>query len=73
MNTNKKSIFKIGTEIKEGEKADLTVYNLEEQYNIDSNTFVSMGKATPFDGNHVYGKCKMTMCNGNIVYNELKI
>ena len=55
------------------ELADLTVYNLEEQYNIDSNTFVSMGKTTPFDGNHVYGKCKMTMCNGNIVYNELKI
>ena len=73
MNTNPKSIFKIGTEIKEGEKADLTVYNLEEQYNIDSNTFISMGKATPFDGNHVYGKCKMTMCNANIVYNELKI
>ena len=73
MNTNPKNIFKIGTEIKEGEKADLTLYNLEEQYNIDSNTFISMGKATPFDGNHVYGKCKMTMCNGNIVYNELKI
>ena len=73
MNTNPKNIFKIGTEIKEGEKADLALYNLEEQYNIDSNTFISMGKATPFDGNHVYGKCKMTMCNGNIVYNELKI
>lgn len=71
MNTNPRNIFKIGTEIKVGEKADLTVYDLEENYNIDSNTFVSMGKATPFDGDKVYGKCKMTMCAGKEVFNEL--
>lgn len=72
MNTNPRNIFKIGTEIKVGEKADLTVYDLNENYNIDSSKFVSMGKATPFDGNNVYGKCKMTICNGDIVFNELK-
>ena len=71
MNTNPRNIFKIGTEIKIGEKADLTVYDLEENYNIDSNTFVSMGKATPFDGDNVYGKCKMTICAGKEVFNEL--
>lgn len=71
MNTNPRKIFGIGTEIKVGEKADLTVYDLEENYNIDSNTFVSKGKATPFDGNNVYGKCKMTICGGNIVFEEL--
>ncbi len=71
MNTNPRTIFNIGTEIKEGEEADLTVYDLNENYDIDSNTFVSMGKATPFDGNNVYGKCKMTMCGGEIVFNEL--
>lgn len=71
MNTNPRNIFKIGTEIKVGEKADLTVYDLNENYNIDSSTFVSMGRATPFDGNNVYGKCKMTICDGNIVWNEL--
>lgn len=71
MNTNPRKIFGIGTEIKVGEKADLAVYNLEENYNIDSNTFVSKGKATPFDGNNVYGKCKMTICGGNIVFTEL--
>lgn len=72
MNTNPRTIFNIGTEIKEGEEADLTVYDLNENYNIDSSAFVSMGKATPFDGNNVYGKCKMTMCGGEIVWNELK-
>ena len=53
------------------EKAELTVYDLEENYNIDSFTFVSKGKATPFDGEKVYGKCKMTMCAGKEVFNEL--
>lgn len=71
MNTNPRNIFKIGTEIKVGERADLTVYDLDENYNIDSSKFVSMGKATPFDGNNVYGKCKMTICEGNIIFNEL--
>ena len=33
-------IFEIGTEIKVGEKADLTVYDLNENYNIDSSKFV---------------------------------
>ena len=70
MNTNPRKIFKIGTEIKEGQTADLTVYDLKEQYDIDSSTFVSMGKATPFDGNHVYGKCKMTICSGKVVYGD---
>ena len=72
MNTNPRKIFKIGTEIKVGELADLTVYDLNENYNIDSSTFVSMGKATPFDGDNVYGKCKMTICKGNVVWNDMK-
>lgn len=71
MNTNPRKIFEIGTEIKVGEKADLTVYDLNEEYDIDSNTFISMGKATPFDGTHVFGKCKMTICNGEVVYSEM--
>ena len=72
MNVNPRKIFGIGTEIKVGQKADLTIYDLEENYNIDSSKFVSMGKATPFDGNNVYGKCKMTIVSGKIVYNDMK-
>ena len=70
MNTNARKIFGIGTQIAVGETADLTVYNLEEEYNIDPATFVSMGRATPFEGNHVFGKCVMTICGGNVVYKE---
>lgn len=70
MNTNATKIFKIGSPIKVGAPADLTVYDLNEEYDIDSTTFVSMGKATPFDGNHVFGKCKMTICDGNLVFED---
>lgn len=71
MNLNAKKVFGLGSELKVEEPADMTVYDLNEEYDIDSSTFVSMGKATPFDGNHVFGKCKMTICDGNIVWNEM--
>ena len=70
MNTNPRHIFGIGTEIKVGEIADLTVYDLNEEYKIDTDEFVSMGKATPFEGETVFGRCKMTMVNGKIVYKD---
>ena len=71
MNTNPRKVFGIGTEIKVGEKADLTAFDLNEKYNIDSSTFVSMGKATPFDGDEVFGKCKLTLCGGKVVYKDI--
>ena len=72
MNTNATKIFGIGSELKVGAPADMTVYDLNEEYDIDSSTFVSMGKATPFDGNHVFGRCKLTICDGKEVWNILK-
>ena len=71
MNTNARKIFKIGTEIKVGENADIAVFDLNQEYDIDSSTFVSKGRATPFDGNHVFGKCILTICDGNVVYEEV--
>ena len=71
MNTNARKIFKIGTEIKVGENADIAVFDLSQEYDIDSSCFVSKGRATPFDGNHVFGKCILTICDGNVVYEEV--
>jgi len=68
LNVNASKIFGIGSEIKEGLPADLTVFDLNYQYTINSNEFLSMGKSTPFDGMQVFGKCLMTMVNGNIVW-----
>lgn len=48
---------------------NLCVYDLDKEYTIDPDTFRSKGRFTPFDKNRVYGKCLMTICNGEIVYN----
>ncbi|MBR2860408.1 MAG: dihydroorotase [Clostridia bacterium] len=45
-----------------------TIWDLSSQYKIDTNDFLSMGKATPFEGYAVNGKCVLTVCNGKIVY-----
>ncbi|MBR5498029.1 MAG: dihydroorotase [Clostridia bacterium] len=60
--------FGIESGIKTGNKADLCVFDLDEEYTINSDNFVSMGKATPFEGEKVQGKCVLTVCNGKIVY-----
>lgn len=57
--------------IKEGGRADITVYDLEAEYVIDSNNFMSMGKSTPFDGYKVNGKCLFTMVAGKIVWEDV--
>ena len=47
---------------------DFSVWNLNAEYVIDPDDFVSMGKATPFQGWKVNGKCLLTVCDGKIVY-----
>ena len=47
---------------------DYSVWDLEEEYSIDPADFVSMGKATPFEGWKVNGKCMATVCDGKVVY-----
>ena len=46
----------------------LTIWDLSNQYKIDSNEFLSMGKATPFQNESVFGKCLMTVYGGKIVW-----
>ena len=46
-----------------------TVFRLDEKYKIDPRDFLSMGKATPFEGDEVYGKCLLTVYGGKVVYN----
>ena len=47
---------------------DFSVWDLNEEYPVDPAAFLSMGKATPFEGWKVNGKCLATVCGGNIVY-----
>lgn len=47
-----------------------SVWNLEEEYTVDPESFLSMGRATPFKGDRVFGKCLLTVHNGKIVWSE---
>lgn len=61
--------FKLpGGEIKAGSLADLAVFDTDTEYTIDPAEFASMGRATPFEGWRVKGKCLMTVCAGRTVW-----
>ena len=49
---------------------DYTVWNLNEEFTVDPDEFISMGKATPFTGWKLKGVCAMTVCDGKVVYRK---
>ncbi len=51
-----------------GERADLTVINLNTEYSIDPARFLSKGKSTPFAGRKVFGDILYTMFDGRTVW-----
>lgn len=70
MSVNPKKRFGIKGGINLGDRADLTVFDLNCKYKIDPAEFLSKGKSTPFEGNTVFGKCVLTMFGGKIVWQE---
>jgi dihydroorotase len=57
-------------EIKIGREADLVLVDLNEQYEINSKSFASKGKNSPFHGQKVYGKIVSTIKGGKVIFNE---
>ncbi len=47
---------------------DFCVYDLDAEYMVDPETFLSKGRSTPFTGWKVRGKCLLTVCGGRIAY-----
>lgn len=47
---------------------DYTIWDLNAKYEINPDKFLSQGHSTPFEGMKVFGKCILTVCNGEIVY-----
>lgn len=47
---------------------DFTIFETSEEYVINPEDFLSMGRATPFEGWKVKGKCLLTVCDGKIAY-----
>ena len=72
MSVNPRKIFDLpGGEIKEGEVADLALLDLDAKWCVNPDDFLSMGRATPFEGWQLQGKNVMTMCGGKTVYEAL--
>ena len=70
LHNNAKKRFGIGTDLAVGEVANFTVWDLSEEFTVDPDEFLSMGRATPFTGMRLSGVCKMTVVNGKIVYSR---
>ena len=51
---------------------DFTIWNLEKKFTVDPKDFLSMGKATPFEGMDFYGECMLTVKNGKSVWDIRK-
>ncbi len=49
---------------------DYTVWNLSREFVVDSDEFLSMGKASPFTGWRLNGECVLTVCDGKPVYKK---
>jgi dihydroorotase len=49
---------------------DFSIWDLRQNYYIDPEEFQSMGKATPFEGWKVTGKCLATVCDSKLVWLE---
>ena len=58
----------LGGRIERGAPADFSVWDLHAKDTVNPGAFLSMGKATPFEGWPVSGRCMLTMCDGRFAY-----
>ena len=70
MHTAPRRRFGVGTALKEGGAADFTVFDVNRSYTVDPAEFKTMGRATPFTGMELYGRCLLTMKDGMVIWQE---
>jgi dihydroorotase len=54
--------------LKEGLAADIVLVDMNRKFKIDSSSFFSKAKYSPFDGRRVTGKVVKTFVNGRLVF-----
>ena len=67
MSKNPRERFKITSDV------GCSIWALDEEYEIDPEDFLTMGRATPFKGDRVFGRCLATVYEGKAVYVDEKI
>jgi dihydroorotase len=71
MSINPAKRFDLDVEIKEGNIANLSIFDLSKEYTVNPEEFLSMGKSSPFEGFKVFGKCLANFHNGKDKFNSL--
>ena len=59
-----------GGRIEPGAAADLCVWDLGADYEINPEEFCSKGRSTPFEGMRVFGENRLTMIDGRVVWKK---
>ena len=70
MSTNPARILGLNIGIIPGRPADITIIDPDLSYKIDSGSFKSLSRNTPFDGWDMKGKAILTMVGGKILFDE---
>ena len=65
MSTNPRKRFQIPSH------GSFCVWDLNSEYTIDPEQFLSKGRATPFEGMSVYGRCILTVHGGKAVWSDI--
>ncbi len=72
MSVKPREIFGLsGGKIAEGESADLALIDADKEWIVNPEKFVTMGRATPFEGWKLQGDNLMTILRGEIVYEAI--
>ena len=63
-------ILGIENDLVPGAIADITIIDPDLEYKVDSNTFISKGRNTPFNGMPLKGKVVWTLVGGRVVFED---
>lgn len=73
MSVRPREIFGIeGGEIKEGAPADLALLDIDKEWTVNPDNFVTMGRSTPFENWKLQGENLLTILRGEIVYEAIQ-
>lgn len=71
MSTTPASLLRLpGGTLQEGRPADLVLFDPDQVWTVNRDTFASKGRNTPFHGFQLKGKVKYTISMGQIIYQE---
>jgi len=73
MSSNPARILGLERSIKKGFAADITIIDPDVVYTVDSSSFRSLGRNTPFEGWEMKGKAVLTMVGGKIVFDNSRL